>query len=309
MAHPLQVLHLGFNQISDVPALNLESLRQLRVLHLQGNDIARLDGVSQLHELRELNLDRNRIRALDPGSLAGLSLLRELRIEENGLRSLEHISAASNLATLALGSNRISDLAELEKLTECAALQSLALANNPVARRQLYRPSLVRRMLSLHVIDGREISPEERARTEAMYSAEARAAAATQAHFTQAHHMAHHGAASEVRSYAAKVPLKLTSMNFDQLALGGADFGGGSGGAYSGLVGPAVASGYRESSGQNLAMAAQQLQRGSLGTSGFEAALRTARRVDSGGVRTGEGQADYSSFREYNQSRRVKTGL
>ena len=164
-------------------------------------------------------------------------------------------------------------------------------------------------MLSLHVIDGREISPEERARTEAMYSAEARAAAATQAHFTQAHHMAHHGATSEVRSYAAKVPLKLTSMNFDQLALGGADFGGGSGGAYSGLVGPAVASGYRESSGQNLAMAAQQLQRGSLGTSGFEAALRTARRVDSGGVRAGEGQADYSSFREYNQSRRVKTGL
>ena len=97
-------------------------------------------------------LDRNKIRQLDPTSLCSLANLRELRIEENGLRSLEHIGPLPQLQMLSLGSNRVSDLAELEKIAHLSALLHIVLANNPVARKQLYRPTLIRRLPGDHHI-------------------------------------------------------------------------------------------------------------------------------------------------------------
>ena len=150
----LEVLQLGFNQITELPPLHLSGLQALRVLHLQGNEIARVDGLQHLHELRELVLDRNKIKALDAHSLAALANLRELRLEENGLRTLDHFAPLPKLQVLALGSNRILDVAELEKLGALPALQQIVLVNNPVARKQLYRPTLIRRLPSLERDDG-----------------------------------------------------------------------------------------------------------------------------------------------------------
>ena len=103
----LEVLQLGYNQISDVPSLRLHFLHALKVLHLQGNELQRVDGLQSLGQLRELVLDRNKIRQLDPTSLCALANLRELRLEENGLRSLDHLGPLSQLQMLALGSNRV----------------------------------------------------------------------------------------------------------------------------------------------------------------------------------------------------------
>lgn len=83
-------------------------------MHLQGNDLTRIDGLAGCNELRELILDKNRIRYLDVYSLAGLSSLKELRIEENGLRSLSHFNPLTRIQILALGYNRISELGEVE---------------------------------------------------------------------------------------------------------------------------------------------------------------------------------------------------
>ena len=47
-AAPHQVLQLGYNQISDLPALRLHGLLQLKVLHLQGNELVRVDGLGSL---------------------------------------------------------------------------------------------------------------------------------------------------------------------------------------------------------------------------------------------------------------------
>jgi len=133
----LEVLQLGFNQIVDIPSLFLHRLPNLKVLHLQGNEITRVEGLNEMYQLRELNLDRNKIRALDAQSLASLSSLLELRLEENGLRTLDHLVGLPRLTTLAAGSNRISEVSDLDKLEVMPCLQHLTLANNAVARKQL----------------------------------------------------------------------------------------------------------------------------------------------------------------------------
>ena len=81
-----------------------------QVLHLQGNELVRVDGLGSLLQLRELVLDRNKIRQLEPHALRGLANLRELRLEENGLRSLDGLAPLPKLQTLCLGNNRILDL-------------------------------------------------------------------------------------------------------------------------------------------------------------------------------------------------------
>ena len=209
----LEVLQLGFNQITELPPLHLSGLQALRVLHLQGNEISRVDGLQHLHELRELVLDRNKIKALDAHSLAALANLRELRLEENGLRTLDHFAPLPKLQVLALGSNRILDVAELEKLGALPALQQIVLVNNPVARKQLYRPTLIRRLPSLKSIDGRELTLDERDRAELIFAADFRPAGPSSA-FVQ-----------DQRYGTAKVPLKLTSMNFEMMS--GLQMGGG----------------------------------------------------------------------------------
>jgi len=208
----LEMLQLGYNQISDIPSLRLHVLHSLKVLHLQGNELVRVEGLQNLTQLRELVLDRNRIRQLDAGSLSSLCSLRELRLEENGLRSLEQLSPLPQLQTLALGANRIGDINELEKLDALPNLLHIVLANNPVARKQLYRPTLIRKLPTLKLIDAREVSPEERERSDLIFNQEPRASM---------------GLMQDSRLLATKVPLKLTSMNFEMMSglsmpLGGA---------------------------------------------------------------------------------------
>ena len=68
-------------------------------------------------------------------------------------------------------------MGELDKLGPPHGLPSLlnvALSNNAVARKQLYRPSLLRRLPSLKLIDGREVGLEERDRAELIFASDLR---------------------------------------------------------------------------------------------------------------------------------------
>ena len=78
----LEVLQLGFNQLTELASLRLSALPQLKVLHLQSNELTRLDGLGSLSQLRELVLDRNKIKILESSWLSGLTSLAELRVEE-----------------------------------------------------------------------------------------------------------------------------------------------------------------------------------------------------------------------------------
>jgi hypothetical protein len=76
-----------------------------------------------------------------------------------------------SLQSLHLGYNRIGDVGELERhLSSLHHLVNVAMNNNPVARRQLYRPTLLYQLPALRWIDGREASWEERERAEMLLS-------------------------------------------------------------------------------------------------------------------------------------------
>lgn len=163
-------------------------------------------------------LDRNKIKCLEPHSLANLTHLRELRIEESGLRSLAHFGPLPLLHALFLGGNRIAELIEVDRIASLPNLIELVLANNPCARKPLYRPTMLRKLGSLRSLDGREIAPDERERADLLLTSD-RPPVAPPPPLPEAR-----------LSAGNKVPLKLTSLHFDV-------FGGGSGGLDGGGLG------------------------------------------------------------------------
>jgi hypothetical protein len=126
-----------------------------------------------VQSLQQLVLAKNKIKRIDPKSFFGLNELRGLQLEDNGLRSLINIGPIPKLRTLLLSFNRISELSEVDHLLPDRAmplLQELSLKNNPLSRKHLYRSTLIRKLPSLTIIDGREITQEEREKTEAIFA-------------------------------------------------------------------------------------------------------------------------------------------
>lgn len=164
----LEVLDLSFNMISHLPALCLSRCTRLRSLNLTGNEIAKVEGLENLGQLRELCLDKNKVRLIDPSSFMGLQSLRELRMEENALRSLDNFRLLTRLQALFLSCNRVMELADIDKLADLRCLLEIVLVFNPVARKVNYRAHLLRRIPSLQMIDGREVTYDERERSDAL---------------------------------------------------------------------------------------------------------------------------------------------
>lgn len=211
-------LRLGHNQLTSIAALQLgAAVPGLRVLHLDSNDITRIDGLEGLAGLRELVVDRNRIRGLEPASLAGLHSLRVLKLEDNALRYLDHLGPLPQLVELHLGSNRVVELSELDKLDAVPRLEVICLANNAAARKQLYRPSLLRRLPSLRCIDTREVSQEERSQAELIF-------ASNDSRVRQL--LPPVGMDAQRLATGIKVPLKLTAMDFQSMSGAPSQLGG-----------------------------------------------------------------------------------
>jgi len=213
----LEALYLGGNGISSIPALGLAGLESLRVLHLNGNDIQRLEGLHGLPSLRELSLSKNRIKFVEPGAFQGLATLRSLNLEENYLKQLSNLGSLTSLQRLQAGFNRISDLGDLDHLTALRSLSDLGLNNNPMARKQSYRQAAIQRCVYLKALDGKPVTVEERKYAD-MALDQSEAGLAAQAAAQQ----------FEAAQGGAKVPIKVTSMNFEALVvpgLGGAQLG------------------------------------------------------------------------------------
>ncbi|XP_054827925.1 leucine-rich repeat-containing protein 9 [Eublepharis macularius] len=162
----LEVLHLGYNGITNLALLQISRLKNLKYLFLQGNEISQIEGLEGLQLLQELVLDHNRVKMISENSFAKQSSLLALHLEENRLRELNHLQSLVKLQKLSLGLNKIQDLSELEKLDCLPCLKELTICGNPVSRKICHRPLLVFRLPSLQVLDGIMISSEERARAE-----------------------------------------------------------------------------------------------------------------------------------------------
>eukprot|EP00971_Amphidinium_carterae_P332889 6467279-Amphidinium_carterae.1 len=166
----LQVLELGSSGITDLSNFANFPLKTLRILHLPGNEISKVEGLVHLEQLRELVLDRNKIKQFDEGSFQGLKALRELRVEDNALKGLANLAPLTRLRSLYLSLNRVAELSELEKLTPLRHLLLLNLSQNPIARKPFYRAYVIHAVQHIRVIDGKEVTEEEREKCEQLLS-------------------------------------------------------------------------------------------------------------------------------------------
>lgn len=129
----LEVLHLAYNGISDLVALQISRLTSLKALFLQGNEITKIEGLETLRDLRELVLDKNKIKQIGETSFVGQShRLVELHIEENRLRDLLNIHTLRNLQKLYAANNKINEFSDIDKLLDLSHLHEISLINNPV---------------------------------------------------------------------------------------------------------------------------------------------------------------------------------
>ncbi|KAK2496178.1 hypothetical protein MC885_000750, partial [Smutsia gigantea] len=105
--HSLEVLHLGYNGIYNLNQLQLNRLKNLKFLFLQGNEISQVEGLDNLVVLQELVVDHNRIRAFNDSAFAKPSSLLALHLEENRLQELSKLQPLVKLEKLFLGYNKI----------------------------------------------------------------------------------------------------------------------------------------------------------------------------------------------------------
>eukprot|EP01012_Entosiphon_sulcatum_P022397 TRINITY_DN2733_c0_g1_i1.p1 TRINITY_DN2733_c0_g1~~TRINITY_DN2733_c0_g1_i1.p1 ORF type:complete len:1527 (-),score=315.85 TRINITY_DN2733_c0_g1_i1:41-4621(-) len=167
----LQAVSLEGNAIQTVLSLQLRCA-SLLLLNLKGNDLSKIDGLDVLVNLRELNLEKNKLRLLDERVFAGLIHLRDLKLDENMLKSLDGLRNLINLQRLSVASNRVADLNEIDKIEMLTKLQELTLTGNSITRKSLYRATVIHKIPSVVICDGREVLPEEREKAEAFFNQE-----------------------------------------------------------------------------------------------------------------------------------------
>ena len=177
-------------------------MKDLKILNASNNDIVKVDFLEKLKALRELDLSKNRIRQLDNTSFQNFHVITCLRLEDNGLRNLQNVEKLERLQSLFVSGNRIPEFWEVDRLSELPHLMEIALMNNPVSRKPNYRTAIIKRLPALIVLDGKEITPEERMRIEqagGMMPGDQKAP--PMIHFAQ--------------YPTVKVPVKLNAVNFD----------------------------------------------------------------------------------------------
>lgn len=94
-----------------VPSLVPENVH---ALCLHGNDISKMEGLSQLQALTDLNLSANAITVME--GLQNLRNLRILNLASNRIQSIEALQGLNQLQSLNLAHNFISTLSGLTAL-------------------------------------------------------------------------------------------------------------------------------------------------------------------------------------------------
>jgi hypothetical protein len=88
------------------------------------------------------------------------------------LRSLQHLGALPKLLSLFVSSNRLSDAAEIDRLSLITSLTELNMVNTPLSRKPNYRTIVIYRCPSLKFLDSREVTYEEKDRVAAMFQSQ-----------------------------------------------------------------------------------------------------------------------------------------
>ena len=133
----LEHLDLRHNEIARLD-VSLALAPSLANLHLGGNDVARVENLSQLTRLSVLELaDNNVCEAADLN--AKLGQVERIDLSHNKLKSLSGFSRLYSLRHLNVAANRIKDLDSVRPVSGLPCLESLNLQGNVVTTIVDYR--------------------------------------------------------------------------------------------------------------------------------------------------------------------------
>jgi len=116
--------------ITKIDPAALSTLKACEQLGLSSNSIDKIGNLAGMENLKILSLGRNLIKKLD--NMDGLgNKLEQLWMSYNSLSSLSGIEKLKCLKVLYVGNNKISDVKEVQRLTELPDLEELVLFGNP----------------------------------------------------------------------------------------------------------------------------------------------------------------------------------
>uniref|UniRef100_A0A7S1HYF6 U2A'/phosphoprotein 32 family A C-terminal domain-containing protein n=1 Tax=Eutreptiella gymnastica TaxID=73025 RepID=A0A7S1HYF6_9EUGL len=167
----LEHLDLEANNLPSIGGLQLRN-GKLQRLNLRNNEITKVDGLDALPSLTELHLDKNKLRLVDYFPDFCSRTLRVLTITDNMLKTLEGLRTLSSLQTMHLTSNRISDITELDRFDCMEQLREISISGNAVGRKNGFRFTLLSKLPSLVLVDGKDVTPEEKERARHYFSPE-----------------------------------------------------------------------------------------------------------------------------------------
>ena len=73
----------------------------------------------------------------------------------NIIKTLTHINKLQKLENLQLEGNRINELSEIDHLSDILSLKDMILHSNPIAKKQLYRQMVIKKLPQLKILDGK----------------------------------------------------------------------------------------------------------------------------------------------------------
>lgn len=124
---------------------NLDALQNLRILSIQSNRLASLNGLSNLPLLEELYISHNAVT--DLSGLEKNTALHVLDISNNQITHLEHLGTLKNLEELWASNNQLASFEEVEReLKDKEKLQTVYFEGNPL---QMNGPAVYRNKVRL----------------------------------------------------------------------------------------------------------------------------------------------------------------
>eukprot|EP00798_Chlamydomonas_sp_ICE-L_P001754 gene1754-33165_t len=122
------VLHLHCKGIAQLE--NLDEYTGLKALYLEQNAISEIENLKALVNLRCLYLGKNVIQHIS--GLEALTNLETLDLSDNYITKADGLQCLPGLRTLLMSGNKLRSAADVQPLTQCAALTSLDLASNRI---------------------------------------------------------------------------------------------------------------------------------------------------------------------------------